>query len=238
MFDAKPASIWAKQFFKCKKEDGSSLMNNNRQPNNNRRRGRNNSRQQNNNRNGFDYQNNIDNRARGNASQMLEKYKKLAADALHNDDRVNAEYYHQFADHYFRVLADFRIRQEAKQDDRRPQRDDNRNNSDNDADAGNDAMDYQSSEQSDDFNAPNEAYEEEQPQRRARQPRGAKPMGRNRNDSGSGNNDSQVGIDLAVLPPAISVSSDAVADAKPVRKPRAPRRPKSDQSAEVATAAE
>ena len=76
------------------KEDGSALMNinNRQQQNNNRRRGRNNNnRQQNNNRSGFDYQNQIDNRARGNAAQMLEKYKKLAQDAQFNGDRVNAE---------------------------------------------------------------------------------------------------------------------------------------------------
>ena len=117
---------------------------NNRQQqnNNNRRRGRNNNsnnnRQQNNNRSGFDYQNLIDNRARGNAAQMLEKYKKLAQDAQFNGDRVNAEYHLQFADHYFRVLADFRSRQEARQEqqgERRPRddaRDDNRDDWQND----------------------------------------------------------------------------------------------------------
>ena len=89
---------------------------NNRQTS--RRRGRGNNRAQNNNRNGYDNQNRIDNRARGNAAQMLEKYKKLAQDAQHNGDRVNAEYYLQFADHYFRVLADYRSRQEEG----RPQR--------------------------------------------------------------------------------------------------------------------
>jgi Domain of unknown function (DUF4167) len=109
--------------------------NNNRpQNNNNRRRGRNNNnnRQQNNNRSGFDYNNSIDNRARGNAAQMLEKYKKLAQDAQFNGDRVNAEYHLQFADHYFRVLADFRSRQEARQDqqgERRP-REENREDRD------------------------------------------------------------------------------------------------------------
>ena len=106
--------------------------NNNRpQNNNNRRRGRNNNnnnnnRQQQNNRSGFDYNNSIDNRARGNAAQMLEKYKKMAQDAQFNDDRVNAEYHLQFADHYFRVLADFRSRQEARneqQGERRPRED-------------------------------------------------------------------------------------------------------------------
>ena len=59
--------------------------------------------------------NRIDSRARGNAPQLLEKYRKLAQDAHLNGDRVQAEYYLQFADHYFRVLADQRLRQEEQQ---------------------------------------------------------------------------------------------------------------------------
>lgn len=84
-------------------------MNNNR--GNNRRRGRgNNNRPQ----NGGQQLNRIDSRARGNAPQMLEKYRKLAQDAHLNGDRVQAEYYLQFADHYFRVIADTRVRQEEQ----------------------------------------------------------------------------------------------------------------------------
>jgi hypothetical protein len=85
-----------------------------RQPQRRRGRGNNNNsnRTQSNNRNGYDNQNRVDNRARGNAAQMLEKFKKQAQDAQHNGDRVQAEYYFQFADHYFRVLADVRSRQE------------------------------------------------------------------------------------------------------------------------------
>jgi hypothetical protein len=51
-------------------------------------------------------------RVRGNAHQLLEKYKQLARDAHQAGDRVAAEYYLQHADHYFRVLNDSRIRQE------------------------------------------------------------------------------------------------------------------------------
>jgi len=80
---------------------------NNNNNNNNRRRGRGSRPQQ-----GGGNQNRIDSRARGNAPQMLEKYKKLAQDAQHNGDRVQAEYYLQFADHYFRVIADNRVRQD------------------------------------------------------------------------------------------------------------------------------
>ena len=83
-------------------------MNNNNRGNNRRRGRTNNGRPQ----NGGQQLNRIDSRARGNAPQMLEKYRKLASDAHLNGDRVQAEYYLQFADHYFRVIADSRVRTE------------------------------------------------------------------------------------------------------------------------------
>ncbi|TAD81446.1 MAG: DUF4167 domain-containing protein [Sphingomonadales bacterium] len=89
-----------------------SLNNNNR---NNRRRGRGNRNQGG---NGAQL-NRIDSRARGNAPQMLDKYKKLAQDAQHNGDRVQMEYYLQFADHYFRVIADNKARQDEQRGGRR-----------------------------------------------------------------------------------------------------------------------
>ena len=52
----------------------------------------------------------IDTRQRGNATQLLEKYKAMARDATQNGDRVQAEYFMQYADHYFRVLNEFRAR--------------------------------------------------------------------------------------------------------------------------------
>src|SRR5689334_17640556 len=51
-----------------------------------------------------------DNRQRGNAAQLLEKYKSLARDAQLAGDRVQTEYYLQYADHYFRVLSETRAR--------------------------------------------------------------------------------------------------------------------------------
>lgn len=89
-------------------------MNNNNRGNNNRRRGRGNRQGGG---GGGQQLNRIDSRARGNAPQLLEKYRKLAQDAHMNGDRVQAEYYLQFADHYFRVIADQRLRQEEQ---RRP----------------------------------------------------------------------------------------------------------------------
>ena len=61
-----------------------------------------------------------DNRSRGNAAQLHEKYKAMARDAQLAGDRVQTEYYHQFADHYFRVLSEGRARFEEQ----RPRRDD------------------------------------------------------------------------------------------------------------------
>ena len=87
---------------------------NNRGNNNNRRRGRGNRQGGG---GGGQQLNRIDSRARGNAPQLLEKYRKLAQDAHLNGDRVQAEYYLQFADHYFRVTADSRVRQDEQ---RRP----------------------------------------------------------------------------------------------------------------------
>lgn len=89
-------------------------MNNNNR--NNRRRGRGNRPQGGN----GSQLNRIDSRARGNAPQMLDKYKKLAQDAHHNGDRVQMEYYLQFADHYFRVIADNKARQDEVRGGRRP----------------------------------------------------------------------------------------------------------------------
>jgi hypothetical protein len=99
-------------------------LNNNR---NNRRRGRGN-RSQGGNGNQL---NRIDSRARGNAPQLLEKYKKLAQDAQHNGDRVQMEYYLQFADHYFRVIADNKARQDEQ---RGPRRNDERDTAEDYAD--------------------------------------------------------------------------------------------------------
>ena len=236
-------------------------MNNNRQPNNNnRRRGRSNNASggnrpqgNNNNRNGFDYQNRIDNRARGNASQMLEKYKKLAADAQHNDDRVNAEYYLQFADHYFRVLADFKSRQDERQEERRPQRDENRDearearyNNREDTDENIDAPEISDGSDADNedrdarTSRPQESRPSEPRQQDNRPPRKERaPRPARRHHSEEAADELSSGLDVSILPPSISVASndsDADETAKPARKPRARRvKPAGD---DMATAAE
>ena len=66
-------------------------------------------------------------RVRGNAVQLLEKYRQLARDVSQAGDRVTAEYYLQYADHYYRVVNEFRQRQDEQrppqQNHRQQQRD-------------------------------------------------------------------------------------------------------------------
>ena len=115
-------------------------MINNRQAGRRNRGRNNNGRPNGNNRGGGDNGNRIDNRARGNATQLLEKYKNMARDAQMAGDRVNAEYYLQFADHYFRVLADNRARQEEQQQRFRP-RDDSFDEEGDDFDGADEGVD-------------------------------------------------------------------------------------------------
>jgi Domain of unknown function (DUF4167) len=88
------------------------LINNNRQQQQGRRRGRGRSPQGGGGRN--EGGSRIDSRARGNAPQMLEKYKNMARDAQLQGDRVMTEYYLQFSDHYFRIVAEQRARIEEQ----------------------------------------------------------------------------------------------------------------------------
>ena len=191
-------------------------MNNNR---NNRRRGRGNRNQN----SGGNQLNRIDSRARGNAPQLLDKYKKLAQDAQHNGDRVQAEYYLQFADHYFRVIADNKARQEearAKRNENREQasdenedgdegdgrRNDNRRGnrrnrsrrSDNDAlenegDAG--VEGEVADQEAHAASSPASESGDEEAERKPRRRRSAKPRQKAEEPSGE--------IDSSVLPPAI-----------------------------------
>lgn len=60
---------------------------------------------------------------RGNPKQLLEKYKTQAREAKQAGDRVQAEYFYQFADHYQRVLNEMTARSGGNQqsrDDRDP----------------------------------------------------------------------------------------------------------------------
>lgn len=50
-----------------------------------------------------------DNKPRGNAQQCVEKYLTLARDATSLGDRISAENYYQYADHYHRLLIESRV---------------------------------------------------------------------------------------------------------------------------------
>ena len=56
-----------------------------------------------------------DGRQRGSVSQLSEKYISLASDAASSDDRILAESFLQFADHYHRLQKEIEINNEAKE---------------------------------------------------------------------------------------------------------------------------
>lgn len=76
----------------------------------------------------------VEQRQRGNANQLLEKYKNMARDAAQSGERVQAEYYLQFADHYFRVVAEQQARKEEQQAQRQKNRRDRNEAGDNEGD--------------------------------------------------------------------------------------------------------
>lgn len=182
-------------------------MNNNR---NNRRRGRGNRSQS-----GGNQVNRIDSRARGNAPQMLDKFKKLAQDAQHNGDRVQAEYYLQFADHYFRVLSDGKPRQ----DEGRARRPDDR-----DQPGGDDDEDF---EERDDFDN-RRPIRSPRPQRDRQAPR---PEGESRSEGEPG--DESSAIDQGEQePPVAQAPRAARGNTRSPRRPPHDNRPSRDDRSE------
>lgn len=207
-------------------------MNNNR---NNRRRGRGNRSQ-----GGGNQINRIDSRARGNAPQMLDKYKKLAQDAQHNGDRVQAEYYLQFADHYFRVIADNKPRQDEGRSRRPDDRDPTNDDEDEDFEERDDSDRRRTSHRSRDREPPRfegepgdegeaigqaaqESAAGEAPRPDRAKDRGARRPAREsrppRENRPARKEHSEAGIDAAILPPSIGAGNDAGA-ADEEKRPR------------------
>ena len=115
-----------------------------------------------------------DNRARGNAAQLHEKYKALARDLQMQGDRVTAEYYLQFADHYFRVLSENRQRFEEQ----RPRREWQPNEG------------FEASEGNDEAYEGEEGERDNQGEQRSEEPRYAgQPNGEERDSRGNGGRD-------------------------------------------------
>jgi hypothetical protein len=199
-----------------------------------------------------------DNRQRGNAAQLLEKYKGLARDAQMAGDRVLTETYLQYADHYFRVLGESRARFEEQ---RRQRGDDYDEDEDQEVEgSGEGESDGGDSRDRYEERQPEPRYEEraerpdrnERPDRAARADRAERPDRGERPDRADRNgeqrsrrprtprgngmeaeasgDDGDERIALDVLPPAISTSSEEAAE-PPARAPRArrPRRTREDE---------
>ena len=54
-------------------------------------------------------------RNKGNITQQYNKYLKLAKDTFSSGDRIQAEYYYQFTDHYYRLMMELGINLEDQE---------------------------------------------------------------------------------------------------------------------------
>ncbi|MDH3335889.1 MAG: DUF4167 domain-containing protein, partial [Rhodospirillaceae bacterium] len=80
------------------------IMSKNQNQNKNRSRGRNNNRRGGQSRGNNFESNGPEVKVRGTAQQVLDKYLQLARDAQSSGDRINAEGYLQYAEHYYRII--------------------------------------------------------------------------------------------------------------------------------------
>ena len=181
-----------------------------------------------------------DNRQRGNAAQLLEKYKSLARDAQLAGDRVQTEYYLQYADHYFRILSENR----ARFDDQRRHRDDSESDEGEElVEAGEAEAEVRDEERHDRGDGRERFNRRDRDRDRSRFGRDQRGDGDSESDeSGDGGNGRDDGsLPLDVLPPAIGAdSAPDLANEEPVapapRKRSRTRRP-SEGDDEVAPAA-
>ena len=167
----------------------------------------------------------------------------MARDAQLAGDRVQTEYYLQFADHYFRVLSESRARFE-EQNPRR-QRDDDLDDEDGDeelmeADGEAEAPEVEDRQERRD--------RQERGPRRQRSDREPRRFSRDERDSGDDDERSESrprlngavdSLPLDVLPPAIGAeASETVTEERPAPRPRRARRPRpTEGDEEIAPAA-
>ena len=59
-------------------------------------------------------------RNKGNITQQYEKYLKLAKETSASGDRIQSEYYYQFADHYSRLMIEFGLFIEENLENQKP----------------------------------------------------------------------------------------------------------------------
>ncbi len=228
-----------------------------------RRRGRNNNSNNNNRpqsggRGGVDQANRIDSRARGNGAQMIEKYRNLARDAQLAGDRVQTEYYLQFADHYFRVVSDFRLRQEEKnaangqdrgQDRQREIRgvEDFDGHDDSDLDMDTDRDDGGDNDRGERSDRNERNDRNDRGERNQREGRGNRDSRGDRDDDNRGNRQSQDRprrdrdegrADVRDAGSDETTGAETVADEAPAPRPsrRSPRRPRAEAADDSASA--
>ena len=182
-----------------------------------------------------------DNRQRGNAAQLLEKYKSMARDAQLAGDRVQTEYYLQYADHYFRVLSENRARFEDQNQQRR-QRDDEIDDDEGEDDlveAGDETSVDERSERPQRQDRGDRFNRERRPRREDREERSAREREPEDRDNAQANGGETIPFD--VLPPAIGRDDGETSEAieeeprRPRRRTRAPRPAEGDD--EIAPAA-
>jgi hypothetical protein len=66
-------------------------------------------------------------RNKGNVTQQYNKYLKLAKDTFSSGDRIQAEYYYQFTDHYYRLMVELGINLEDQENSEEFKSSDNEN---------------------------------------------------------------------------------------------------------------
>ncbi len=201
--------------------------------------------------------NRIDNRARGNAQQLHEKYKNLARDSQMAGDRVTTEYYLQFADHYFRVLSESRARFEEQ----RPRREDGDDSYDGDEGEEFEARDDRGNRDNRDYGQRDGGGQRRDGQspgrdrnfrrdddRRDRQPEQAgdeednnMPVRANDDDGGDTRQrrprrprredaEQAPAFDAGVLPPSIAAGNDVGDEEEPAAPRRRGRRPRTESA--------
>jgi len=171
-----------------------------------------------------------DNRSRGNATQLYDKYKAMARDAQLAGDRVQTEYYLQFADHYFRVLNETRARFEEQ----RRSRDDYASDEDEDQDEASVAEDGEIEEREARPERAERSERQERGERQERPERGERRARRPRREAEeSQESEGEERIAIDSLPPAIAPTND-VEEPAPRRRTR---RPRTEGEAEIAPAA-
>ena len=142
-----------------------------------------------------------DNRQRGNAAQLHEKYKNMARDAQLAGDRVQSEYYLQFADHYFRVLGESRSRFEEQRRQRGDEVGDDEEEFESVEAEGEEEQQPRRQERPERRERPERAERADRPER-SDEPRRGRANGRQRDRGDDGDDGERIAFDA--LPPAIA----------------------------------